>query len=458
MGTPLAPLRVTRDNLVPLPVLGLYFIMGLTAFAAAPLLLWHAAPALEAGAYRHPSILAAVHLYTLGWGTGIAMGALQQLSPVLAASRLHSYRLARWGFAALAAGLLALLAGFFTFHRGAFVGAAVLLPLGVALPLLNALLTQRLAPMTRQGLFVRPFVGAAAAYLLLTAGAGAALATHLGSGWLGTAWLHAFGPHVTFGLGGWFLMLVLGVSYHMLRFFGLTDKKRPPRAITVVRRLIHAGIGLSIVAVTMPASASGPMARLGLALALALPAVAMAVFVWEHRDLCHPKAPERMHPIVGYIRAAHLYLAAVAVLLIAVAVRLLTAFLSASVSGSFAGGAGNALEAVPPAAVSPATVVFVGVLALTGWLSNTILGYLHRIVPFVVWHNKYWDRSREPGIPAFRVMVDTRVAWIGFALYNGGVLAVLAGLVTPLPVAPGLALLTVGGAIAAANLLRVFLR
>jgi len=449
MGTPVARLQVTRDNLVPLPVLAPYFMWGLTAFAAAPLLLWHAAPALQAGAYRHPSLLAAVHLYTLGWGTSIALGALQQLSPVLAASRLHSYRFARWGFAAHATGLLALLAGFFTFHRSAFVLAAALLPVGVAVPLLNAMLTQRQAPMTRQGLFVRPFVAAAAAYLLLTAAAGAALATHLGSGWLGAGWLHAFGPHVTFGLGGWFLMLVLGVSYHMLRFFGLTDKKRPPQALTVVRRLVHAGIWLSIAGATMPASGTGPVARLSLALALVLAAVAMAMFLWEHRDLYHPKAPERMHPIIGYIRAAHLYLAAVAVLLAAVAVRMVAAP---------GGGTGRALEAAPSAAVSPATVVFLGVLVLTGWLSNTILGYLHRIVPFIVWHNKYWDRSREPGVPAFRVMVNTRVAWTGFALYNAGVLAVLAALVTRVPLTLALALLTAGGIIAAGNVLRVFWR
>src|SRR5690606_35990567 len=128
-------------------------------------------------------------------------------------------------------------------------------------------------------------------------------------GWLGPSWFHAFASHVTFGIGGWFFLLVLGVSYHMLRFFGLTDKKRPPRAITAVRRLVHAGIVL-LVAVPAGATVRTSAPSLILALALGLPAVAAALFLWEHRDLFRPQARERMHPIVGYVRAAHLYLAA----------------------------------------------------------------------------------------------------------------------------------------------------
>lgn len=69
-------LRVTRDNLVALPVLAPYFILGLLSFLAAPALLLVAAPALESGLHRHPYMLAAVHLYALGWGTAVALGAI----------------------------------------------------------------------------------------------------------------------------------------------------------------------------------------------------------------------------------------------------------------------------------------------------------------------------------------------------------------------------------------------
>src|SRR5690606_31953740 len=137
---------------------------------------------------------------------------LQQLSPVLAGSRLYSLKLARAAFIVLVAGLASLLAGFFTFQRAGFTHAAALLPLALLLAFVNVFLTQRGAPMTRQGVMVRPYVRSAALYLLLTALAGGALALHLATGWLGPRWLAVFGPHVTFGAAGWFLMLVLGIS------------------------------------------------------------------------------------------------------------------------------------------------------------------------------------------------------------------------------------------------------
>ncbi|MFS8582595.1 MAG: hypothetical protein FWJ61_07075, partial [Limnochordales bacterium] len=82
--------RVTRENLVALPALAPYFILGLLSFAAVPWVLLAAAGRLDAGAYRHPLVLAAVHLYALGWGSAVALGALQQMVAVVYATVLHS--------------------------------------------------------------------------------------------------------------------------------------------------------------------------------------------------------------------------------------------------------------------------------------------------------------------------------------------------------------------------------
>src|SRR5690606_26236937 len=105
-----------------------------------------------------------------------------------------------------------------------------------------------------------------------------------------------------------------------------------------------------------------------------------------------------------------------------------------------------------------AGIVFLGFLAAAGWLTNTIFGYLHRIWPFIVWHNKYWGRGREPGVPAFRIMVNGRIAWIGLVIYNAGVIGVLLSLVTAVPTKGALALLMAGGIIISGNLLRVLTR
>src|SRR5690606_37422671 len=111
--------------------------------------------------------------------------------------------------------------------------------------------------------------------------------------------------------------------------------------------------------------------------ALALLASAMVFFLLDYLGLFAPRPASRMYPIVGYIRASHLYLALLAAALLLVALGMLIPRL---------------VPESPLGALSPGSLVLLGFLAAAGWLSNTILGYLHRILPFFVWHNKYWGR------------------------------------------------------------------
>src|SRR5690606_15775258 len=96
------------------------------------------------------------------------------------------------------------------------------------------------------GLFVRPFMLSAATYLTAASLAGAALALHLATGWLGESWEPVFLAHVAFAAGGWFPMLVFGAAYHLLPFFGLTAKKRTPRYIGLVRYSLHGSVWLFV--------------------------------------------------------------------------------------------------------------------------------------------------------------------------------------------------------------------
>lgn len=436
----MSSLRVTRENLVALPALAPYFALGLLSFLAAPWVLLAGSDSLDGGFYRDPAVLAAVHLYALGWGSAVALGALQQMTAVVFATVLHSPRLAQAAFVPFALGLGGLVTGFLTLSRPevsrpALVVAAAGLPLGAALALANVALTLRTAQPTARGLLIRPFVQAAAGYLLLGFLVGAALAINLSTGWLGLAWLAAFPLHMAAAVGGWFLMLVLGISYHLLTFFGLVDKKREFRWPRTVRRLLHGAIGLVILSALLPPLGI-PQGAGALTLAAASLAVAACgLFVWDGRDLYAPRGRERMHPAVGYVRAAHGYLVVSAALVLTLAaLRVL----------------GRSVPEAWPTAL--------GYLVAAGWLSNTILGYLHRILPFVVWHNRYWGRGREPGVPAFRVMVHLPLAWAAFTVYNAGVLGVAAALVTALPVGGFLVVAGTGAALAAGNLFWTLLR
>lgn len=91
-------IRVTREGLVALPALAPYFVLGLLSFLAAPWVLLAGERWLDGGFYRQPVMLAAVHLYALGWGSAVALGALQQMTAVVYATVLHSPRPAQTAF------------------------------------------------------------------------------------------------------------------------------------------------------------------------------------------------------------------------------------------------------------------------------------------------------------------------------------------------------------------------
>ncbi|HEY8496916.1 MAG TPA: hypothetical protein VIK98_07805 [Limnochordales bacterium] len=433
-------LRVTRENLVPLTAIAPYFALGLTSFLAAPWVLAAGSASLDGGFYRDPAILAAVHLYALGWGTAVALGALQQMTAVVFATVLHSSRLAQAAFAAFLLGLSGLITGLATLAqpglaRAALAAAALGLPLGAVLALTNVSLTLRSGQPTVRGNLIRPFVLSAGGYLVLAFLAGAALAVNLVTGWLGLAWRSALALHVAAAAGGWFLMLIIGISYHLLTFFGLVEKKQQFRWPGAVRRLLHGGVGLVILAAVFRAAGTEPVARAALPAAAWAVAAACVLFVWDGWGIYAPREPERMHPGVVYVRVAHLYLSACALALAGLGV---------------VGVLGSPLPAQGLTALA--------FLAAAGWLSNTILGYLHRILPFVVWHNRYWGRAREPGVPAFRHMVHQPLAWAACAVYNAGVVGSVVALLSAWPAGPFLVLLGAGAAAAALNLIRTLLK
>lgn len=397
-------LRVTRENLVSLPALAPYFAFGLLAFMSAPLLLTAAAESMHSGFYRHPRILAALHLYALGWGTVVALGALQQMTAVVFATILHSARLATIAFAAVAAGTVALLVGFFTFSKAAFVAAAVGLPSGIVTAVVNVLLTLRTARPTERGFLIHAYVRSAVLYLVLTVGAGATLAVNLGTGLLGAAWNVVFPFHVALAAVGWFLMLVVGISYHLLTFFGLVDKRCAFRWPTAVRYLFHGGIACGAVGTALRGLGWAIPALVLSASGLFLVAAGIGLFLWDSRMVFVEKTLRRMHVVAGYVRLAHIYVGLTGAGLVGLAVVMAGGRTVADLLGG-------------------EVYVAIGIIAAAGWLSNTILGYLHRILAFVVWHNKYWGRGKEPGVPAFRDMVHVPLAWSGLIVYNIGVIA-----------------------------------
>jgi hypothetical protein len=180
---------------------------------------------LMSGAYNpfanmhSPALLAATHCITLGFMAMIMMGAMQQILPVVIGSPMPASRLTTWlTFLPLLSGALLLPAGF-------LLGKPVLLNL--AWPLLGlafiTFITASLIGMARAPahnatrtailLSILALGGAIALGMLLAHGY--ATGSPLPYARLATA-------HISLSLGGWVLLLIVGVSYQVVPMFQLT--------------------------------------------------------------------------------------------------------------------------------------------------------------------------------------------------------------------------------------------
>lgn len=399
--------------------------LGLLAFGVIPAALWLARDSLATGIFVHPAVVLLAHLYALGVGVSVALGAWPQLLVVaFQAGEAPPKKRSAAALPLYAAGL-ALLAG--GMAAGAFSVVAAGGGLVLAAILLNLLGTVGGARRAERNSVMTAFVAPAMLSLLLAAAAGIALAISRVTHWLGPEWLRAFGSHLYLGPVGWFGLLIPGVSYELAAFFGLTRTGNNPgkgRFHGYVAALLIAGFAGGWLAVLLGRFRS---------LFLAPLAIGYILFVLDLRGIYGRRPPERRTPTLAGVRAAHAWLAGLAVWLLAI---------------SLSGGA-----------TLRAWSLF-GWFAAAGWLANSVVAYLHRILPFLLWHHRYWGKAKEEVRTSFPRMVDKERARLGFWLYNAGVLAVGAGLWihSGALLIPAILLFAAGSWLLAANLALAYVR
>jgi hypothetical protein len=100
-----------------------------------------------------------------------------------------------------------------------------------------------------------------------------------------------------------------------------------------------------------------------------------------------------------------------------------------------------------------AMLVALGLAAVVGWLEQSIIGYLYKIVPLLIWHARYGPQVGREHVPLMRELVHERWTWASFWLINvglaGAMLSALLMYVWSLQIACGL--LGAGLVLAAAN-------
>ncbi len=292
-----------------------------------------------------PTLLASTHLWTLGFVTMTMLGALQQILPVLLGVMLPRREpFALILFVLLGAGSLTLAAAFARHSPTLFTAALAILP--PTLILSAAGLALAIFPTTQARATAR-IIQAALAGLLATASLGGWLAAgHASDAIPLTRWLTPY--HAAWGIVGWVLMLVIGVSRQVLPMF-LTTPRYPRRASLAMAFLLVA---------LLAAGTLAPWPWLD-ALALSLLYLTVLGFaIITHALLWRRRRRQR--------DVAHWFWH----------LGMLCLGLGATVAVA-------AWRGFRPGNADPALIA--GVLLLVGFAGSVINGMLYKIAPFLVW-------------------------------------------------------------------------
>jgi hypothetical protein len=314
--------------------------------AAGLLLAWEGAPALASR--WTPTAMALTHLLTVGFMLQAMCGALLQFIPVATGANVwRPGLLAALVHPVLVAGALVLvfaLAG----ARDALLPAAALL-LGAGIGVFVAAAGLALLCTTASGVSLRALRTALVA-LPATAALGLLLA-HVAAG--GGAAPSIVDLHAAWGLGGWALSLLAGVSFAVVPMFQVTAAY--PRRLT---RVMPATLGIALAGASLGALAPAPawLERLAIGLA-ALTAIA---FSWITLHLQQRRRRTRTDASMAFSRGAMVSLAL-------------------SGLGCFA------CAVAPDLAAAPWLPVGLGILCLVGVFVSAISGMLYKIVPFIGW-------------------------------------------------------------------------
>ncbi len=343
--------------------------------------------------------LAAVHLLVIGWLLLLVLGALFQFVPVITSRPLVSQSMALVTLIALETGMVGMVGGFFSIGAG-YPTLAMALPLGGLAVCLGVLIAcwNIGVPLIRSRPLPLPgrMILTGLAFLILTVTLGFSFALTLAVPVLApylAPLLAGVGDHALAGLGGWFTLTAMGVSYKLLPMFMLAPEERGIAGDSVhilgtVGFALAVGAGLARVW-----SAAGPL-RTAELVGYAAVAIAVVLYLWDVAKIYRTR---KRTVVEAHNRAA---IAAFAFLGLGSALAigfLMTGHLS----------------------VGAPAIVF---LIVFGWLGGLGLTQLYKIVPFLTWLSRYGSSLGRGHVPRVQDLVLERRSYPWFALYFLGVL------------------------------------
>lgn len=344
------------------------------------------APELARGNFLAPSVLAVVHMFTLGVIATSIFGVLYQFYPMSLGAGARSIRVAFVGAWTLIGGTLALIVGFWRWIPTLLVIGWLALFAAVGCVSWNLLPHRRRMTQGRQ---VAGYVSAGHSALGFAMLLGAA---RIGEslGWWPVDRLGIIAAHFHLAAFGFAGLTAVGVGSRMLPMF-LVARGSPDWITRAIGPVAAAGLTLLAIGLTFrlaPAVWPGAV----------LLTVAGCLYVALGADYFRRRTAQPFEPAFGYVAVAFGFLALSIVTGLALLLR----------PGFSAGGWTIYAE-----------------LALLGWLILLIVGIFFRILPFLLW--LHLSEGRVQAAP--ETLVHPVWAWASLVAMGGGVIVLVIGTV-----------------------------
>ncbi|MDD5058195.1 MAG: hypothetical protein PHQ60_10000 [Sideroxydans sp.] len=365
-------------------------------FAVAPLFLVLAALMLAMSdgnpfaAAQTPALLAATHCITLGFMAMVMMGATQQILPVVIGSPLPASRWVAWLTSVpLGAGALSLCGGFMSGNARLFNLAWPLLGVAFLVFIIAAMLSLWRATaknVTKTAILLSICALAAAVTLGILLARGFATGTALDYAALSVA-------HITMALGGWVMLLIVGVSYQVVPMFQITPAY--PKWLSAVLAPALFAILLLNLALLLTGAEQTWIAAAGISfwlLAVCFALVTLKLQSQRRRKVADATLNFFRLGMVSLLLAALLWLVALLLPAFDMPLRLLSA-----------------------------------IAFIAGFAMSLIQGMLYKIVPFLVWFHLFRGgvNAVKVGIPNMKEVIPERLMWWHLRLHGGTLLVAL---------------------------------
>lgn len=219
-----------------------FLVLAIGSLLSVGLLAPRAFPLLT-GSFYDRDLLAFVHLNTLGIIAAAIVASTFQVVPCALGVEPEAGRARAWIFPLHIAGLLVFLLGFRqTWHPVLATGGTLLLA-GLGLYIYLVVRALRAAPVLG---ITGSYIAVAVCGLAVGLTLGFLLAGAKGTWFFGDLTMQVLAAHALMMLGGWVLLMVNGVAYHMVPKISGSDRAPLERLARVELALIGAGVWLAV--------------------------------------------------------------------------------------------------------------------------------------------------------------------------------------------------------------------